>query len=899
MITPYALTCQRVKTPLAISGVPVVSWKLRSAEKNQRQTAYQLRAASSEDGLAQPDLYDSGKKMSADCLDIPMEREALPPYTRVYWNVTVWDQDDHAETSAPTWLETGPNPDDFTGKTIFAGEQPDKPYEKTPFATTAPALDRPAMPEPGPEDEGMPLEFTPTPRPEYYFRRVISVEKELCRARLYLAASGACLVRVNGAPGGKWINDPSPNMCSFRSLYTAYDLDGLMKPGDNALAISCAGANLTALVFLEYADGTQEEIWTDSTWHWTLGPTVMIGTGETYDASKEKPGWDLPDYQEDGWQPCGMGPDPLITMEPNLLPVQTVVWSEHPTNLERTEWGTWRCKASRITAGRVHFRLSAPKGTEIRLYMAEKELKNGEIIRGQDPLGNPEEGGSDCFTYIFAGDGIEEWAMRYSYSGIGWLEIQGYPGELKAEDIWFEAVLNQAERISEIESSEPMFTALHEMLIATIENNFHGVLTTCPPYEKGPADGDTSVTMPAFLWNLDCLPIVRRLDDDFAASIRQRVSYTLEDLQQDKVAPGMVRTVPEWSSMLVHNCWNLYCMSGTMTEAEAYQQEFRRYFQNELAELQYSDYLVDSFFGGDWNSPDGNGSPEGGTLSGTCYEAYSLRIMAELWDRMDQPELAKEYRLEAEKCARSINEKCLREDEYVTAKTHYFPQWGPPPWGGDGMEPLPVGYRQTSNVLPLAFDLVPKENRQKVIDRLIQEIHKKGDHLDTGFVGSKYLLTTLTELGYVELAYEIATKRDYPSWGYWLEQGATTCWEHWGKFSRSQDHFFLAAGLEDWFRESLAGIRAPMNGYQQFTVMPQIPEKLQRFGMRSDTARGTVASRWKKRDGQLILTLEIPVGSQANVILPQWGAGKITVDGEAREDRTFSLGSGRYEITME
>lgn len=165
------------------------------------------------------------------------------------------------------------------------------------------------MPEPDAGDAGMPPEFTPAPRPEYYFRRVISAREGLCRARLYLAASGACLVRVNGAPGGKWINDPSPNLCSFRSLYTAYDLDGLIKPGDNALAISCAGANLTALVFLEYADGTQEEIWTDSTWHWTLGPTVMIGTGELYDASKEKFGWDLPDYQENSWLPCGIGPD--------------------------------------------------------------------------------------------------------------------------------------------------------------------------------------------------------------------------------------------------------------------------------------------------------------------------------------------------------------------------------------------------------------------------------------------------------------------------------------------------------------------------------------------------------------------------------------------------------------
>ena len=910
MLIAEDLRCQRVPQPLALAGTPAFSWKLRSAERNQSQTAYRLQAARSAAGLQTPDLWDTGSVPSDRTLDIPWEGPQLPPFSRVYWQVTVRDQDGCETQSAVSSFETGPDPAMFNGKTIFAGEKPDQPVTKTSFPTTAPALDMPAFPGPPPGDgpeggpdaapEGPPPEapdMRPVPKPEYYFRKEFHLEAVPARARLYITASAACLVRVNGAPAGEWLHDPSPNGTALRALYTPYDLGGKLQAGENVLAVSCAGANIAALLFLEAADGTQTLFSTDGSWHWTAGPTLLAGTGEFYDAGKELHGWDRPGCAEDGWQPCGQGPDPVIPMHPNLMPVQRVVWSEHPASMEKTAWGTWRCRSSRLTAGRVRFRLAAPAGTTIFLHLAEKELRNGEILRGTDPLGNPEEGGCDSFIYTFSGSGVEEWAPRYSYAGISWLEIADYPGEIHPEDIWFEAVLNDAPHISQMESSEPLFTQLHNALVATIENNFHGVLTTCPPYEKGPADGDTSVTLPAFLWNLDCLPILERLDDDFAATIRCRISYTEEDLRENRVAPGMIRTVPEWSSMLVHNLRNLKDFCG-LQEAAQFYPELQRYFGTELAELHHSDYLVDSFFGGDWNSPDGNGAPEGGTLSGTCYEYYSLQTMAGLCEEAGHPEDAPLYLQEAEKVRDSINTKCLQGDEYRTAKQMYYPAWGPPPWDGADKTPLPVGYRQTSNVLPLAFGIVPADRRQAVLDRLAAEIHKNGDHLNTGFVGAKYLLKTLSDAGYVDLAYEIAAKRDYPSWGWWFEQGATTCREQWGNFSRSYDHYFLAAGPEDWFRECLAGIRDQQDGFRTFTIRPQLPEKLQAFGMASDTARGRVASRWEKQGSSVLLEVEIPVGSTATVELPA-DAAAIRSDGAAVTEHSFTLGSGTWQFRWE
>ncbi len=903
MVIPYALTCNRVVSPLGIRDIPSFSWKLRSDQRNQFQSAYRICAASSAGKLSMPDIYDSGYVRSDNTLDIPWNRAPLPSFRLVWWQVTVWDQDGVSAVSDPAWFETGVREADFHNASVYAGPAPDPAPEHTAFATTAPALDRPAMPGPPPEGEAGPTEGGPPVMPakqEYYFRREFTVSGALQRGRLYLMASGPCLVRLNGGPAGLWCNDPSPNACSYRPLYTVYDLTEKLTVGENAVGISTSGANITVLLYLCYTDGTETVLRADKTWRWTCGPTKIAGeSGETYDARLELPGWDTAGYNDAVWHAAEAASDPYTTPYPNLMPVQKVVSREHPLAWHKTPQGTWYGTSSVVSAGRVHFRLSAPAGTAIQIFMSEKPMVLGELQRITDPLGNPEEGGSDVFTYIFRGDGVEEWAQRYSYSGIGHLEILGFPGEIHAEDIWFESVLNDAPVISSMDCSEPMFTQLHEMLIRTIRNNFHGVLTTCPPYEKGPADGDTQVTLPAFVWNLDCMPILQRLDDDFAASIRQRVSYTEEDLRADKIAPGMIRTVPEWSCMLVSHCLELWDMAGLKEEAARYYPELQRYIQNELAELHYGNYVADSFFGGDWNSPDGNGAPEGGMLTGTCFSCRTLRQLGELSARLSRFSDAEYYLEEAEHVAESVNRNFFRGDHYETFKTGCFPQWGPPPWGRDDQEPLPVGYRQPSSVVPLALDLVPPEARDSVLNRLVSEIHRNGDHLDTGFLGAKYLLTTLSDNGFVDLAFEIAAKRDYPSWGYWLELGATTCWEHWGAFARSRDHYFLAAGLEDWFRETLGGIRDAKNGYAQFTVRPQIPEKLQHFSVSSDTVRGTVSSAWEKTSEGLVMTVTIPVGACADVCPPAKPGQRVLLDDMEISDSEIRLGSGTYRLVIQ
>ena len=74
-------------------------------------------------------------------------------------------------------------------------------------------------------------------------------------------------------------------------------------------------------------------------------------------------------------------------------------------------------------------------------------------------------------------------------------------------------------------------------------------------------------------------------------------------------------------------------------------------------------------------------------------------------------------------------------------------------------------------------------------------------------LGTKYLLPVLTEHGHADVAYALAAQTGYPSWGYMIENGATTMWEHWALEARSRGHYFLGT-VDDWFYQHVAGIQA-------------------------------------------------------------------------------------------
>ncbi|USQ89616.1 hypothetical protein NFX46_18275 [Streptomyces phaeoluteigriseus] len=116
---------------------------------------------------------------------------------------------------------------------------------------------------------------------------------------------------------------------------------------------------------------------------------------------------------------------------------------------------------------------------------------------------------------------------------------------------------------------------------------------------------------------------------------------------------------------------------------------------------------------------------------------------------------------------------------------------------------------------PLAFGLVPDRARAQVFAGPGAGIEARGNHLDTGALGT----SVLCQEGRADLAHAIATQRTYPGWGCWHDNGADTMWEMWPPDSRSRDHYFQGT-VAQWLYENVAGLRPGDVGYARFSVRP-------------------------------------------------------------------------------
>ena len=225
---------------------------------------------------------------------------------------------------------------------------------------------------------------------------------------------------------------------------------------------------------------------------------------------------------------------------------------------------------------------------------------------------------------------------------------------------------------------------------------------------------------------------------------------------------------------------------------------------------------------------------------------------------------------------------------------------------------------QTSCVLPLALDLVPVDRRAAVFDHLVDKITRETrNHVGTGLIGGQYLMRTLSDGGRPDLAYTLATQRTYPSWGYMIDQGATTIWELWNGDTadpamNSGNHVMLVGDLIIWMHEYLAGIQADPDqpGFKHIRMKPHPVGDLQFVRASHRSPHGLIRSEWRRDPKSFQWQITVPVNTTATVYMPADDATRITINGQAlrkaRDRAAFlrmegdyallAVGSGTYTI---
>ncbi|WP_308202821.1 family 78 glycoside hydrolase catalytic domain [Crossiella sp. SN42] len=725
------------------------------------------------------------------------------------------------------------------------------------------------------------------PRPAPLLRKDFHLDRPVTRARLYLSGLAYYDAQLNGHRVGDQVLDPGFTGYDKTVLYAVHDITGQLQQGDNRLDVTLGRGfygmttinvwdwhlakwhgepRLLAQLEIDHPDGGRTTIGTDGSWRLTDSPTRANSqySGETYDARH------VPQH----WTDAQLVPAPagVLRAQPNE-PIR-VTGTIRPASITELRPGVHVADMGRTMAGWTKITVRAPAGTRISLLHGEKLNPDGSVQSVNEHVKDTRQQRDE---YIAAGTGAETWEPRFSYKGFRYVQITGpRPAEVLGR-----LVHSDVPEVSEFRCAEPMFEQLDRMMRRTIVNNLHALPTDTPTYEKNGWTGDAQVGAPSMAYAFGMQRLFAKWAGDLADAQDSAGQVPVIVPNGGRWGYRQLAPTPEWTTVFPFLAREMHRWYGDDRVAAEHWPALTRYLDWEINRMSGGLALTAL---GDFLSPDApwGVAPEDNRLTATAYLHRALTGVAEMGELLGHQATAARYRAVAAQAKDTLNRTFLRGGHYRSDRDQ--------------------GYRQTSNAIPLAFGLVPAASVQSVVDSLAADIRKRGNHLNTGCLGTSVLLPVLTAHGHADLAHAIAVQRTEPSWGYWIEQGADTMWEMWHQDSRSRNHYFQGT-VTQWLYENVAGLRPLANGYERILIRPDARAGVAWARTSIDTVRGRAAVSWETTQTGLTLTATVPVGATAEIHVPAAPAHQVTappgavtlppIPGHA----PYRVGSGTWTFT--
>jgi len=648
---------------------------------------------------------------------------------------------------------------------------------------------------------------------------------------------------------------------------------------------------LLVQINIELEGGEKVEVVSDASWKGMDGPVVAnsIYNGETYDARLETPGWDRPGYADGQWSAAEVVAGPKGVLSAQMMPPIQVVDTIVPLRMASPKPGVYVYDMGQNFSGWAQLRVRGQQGTAVKLRFAEMIYDNG-MINLENLRGARAED-----VYILKGEGEEVWQPRFTYHGFRYVELSGYPGVPAVNAVRGRVVHTAVEPAGSFACSQPVLNSLQRIIVWGQKTNLHSVPTDCCQRDERMGwMGDAQGTAEEAIYNFDMAAFYA----NFLRDIR--------DVQDEKgtitdTVPhiwGSRPADPAWGTAYPLIAWYFYQYYGDRRVLEDHYDGIKKYV--EFLRTRAENGLVTFSYYGDWVAVDR--TP--GDIVSSFYYYYDVKVLAEMAKILGKEADAKAYG----DLASAI--KTAFHREYFDPKTRSY-----------------ANGTQTANTLPLFLDLVPEKMRGAVWGNLFDNIvYKNNSHLTTGIIGTKYIMELLTNNGSSDLAYDIATQTTYPSWGYMIENGATTLWELWqlrqGPSMNSHNHPMFGS-VGSWLYKALAGINlAPESaGFEKIRIVPQMVRDLRYAAGSTRTVRGEVSSSWSRDDRTVQLEVVIPVGSEAEVVIPGFNLENVVIkegdqavwDGQgykagvqgirsvekAQPGFLIKVGSGRYAFKLQ
>ncbi len=673
-------------------------------------------------------------------------------------------------------------------------------------------------------------------------------------ARLRICGLGYYELRLNGLKVGDHVLDPIVTQYDQLVRYVTYDVAPFLSSGTNALGVilgngwyNCQTAvvwnldkapwrsypKLLLQLDLTFSDGRTMRVVSGPDWRVSEGPIRVdaLRNGETYDAREERPGWDAPGFDDSAWDPAGVVPPPGGVLEEQTSPPCKVMETITPVSVHEVRPGVAVYDLGVNIAGWARIAVEgAEAGREIVLRYSDELLDSGEV--DQSPVGMFVKSG-ECQTdrYIAKGSGREEWEPRFAYHGFQYVQVENLPGEATLDHLRGRVVHTSFESIGTFASSDPTLERLVAMTRNSYRGNFVGIPTDCPHREKNGWTGDAQLATEAGLFLFDA-----------ASSYRQWLDSMGDTQRPSGQFPGIIPTSgfgynwgsgPAWDSAFLLIPWYIYLHTGDTTAIETHYERMKRYLA--FCDGMATDHIL-SFGLGDWCAPEGIGAAPA-ALTSTAYYYVDARLLARFAAMTGHQDDAVTYSGLADEIRRAFNARFYQ---------------------GDGV------YSEgevTSLGCALYQGLVEEGEKAKVVARLVDAVEKSGCRAEFGILGAKYVPRALAENGRADLAVRLFTQPECPGWGYWVNQGSTTLWEHWdGKDSHNHVMF---GDVVAWMFHFLAGLapdpEAP--GFRHVHICPRVVPGLEWVRAEVASPFGPLRSSWKREGDRTVAQIELPEGS--------------------------------------
>lgn len=852
---PIELSCEHLVNPLGVDkSNPRLSWRLADKRQGAKQSAYQILVSS--DSLAlvknKANIWNSGKQLSSTML-IHYKGTGLKQQTKYYWKVLVWDKNASKSISSIASFETGMmGMENWKGRWISDNQD----------------IHEQAAP---------------------YFRRAFKTTKPIKSARAYIAVAGLYELSINGKKIGDHRLDPMYTRFDRRTLYVVEDVTRQIQQGNNAVAVVLGNGwyNHQPLAVwnfdkapwrnrptfclnlrIVYQDGSEETLTTDQQWKTAAGPILYnnIYTGEHYDARLEMPGWDTPQFDDSQWHAIQYrNPPSTNIVSQQMVPIR-LVRSYSPKSMKKMDEKTYVFDMGQNMAGVTKIKIGGKAGTVIKIKHGERLQANGRLDLSNIDVyyrGNKEVEPFQTDILTLSGRKEDEFMAKFGYKGFRYVEVSSSdPIVLDESAIMAYFMHSDVRSIGQLKTSSTLINGLWEATNNAYLSNLMGYPTDCPQREKNGWTGDGHLAIETAYYNFDGITVYEKWMADHR-----------DEQQENGVLPDIIPTGGwgygtanglDWTSTIAIIPWQTYLFYGDASLLVECYDNIKRY-------VDYVDGISPSglttFGRGDWVPVKSQSNLE---LTSSVYFYVDATILASAAKMFGKTDDQQKYETLGKKIKDAINAKFLDRSKGIYSTG-----------------------TQTELSVPLYWGVVPEAMKAKVAANLNSRVEETNFHLDVGVLGAKALLNALKDNGYGETAYKVAVQDTYPSWGWWIVNGATTLLENWDlKATRDiSDNHMMFGEIGGWFFKSIGGILPdPIQaGFKHILLKPIFPKELKESSISYQSPYGNIVSSWKVKGNKVEYTVEIPANATATFYPPE----------NIRNSKTVQLEAGKYRMDLE